>query len=337
VPSLPRIRSRRGATAGTLVADTRPRITELHGEGVTWVHLLAPTTDEAQQLASRFGWHALDVEDVLSRRQRPKVDVYTGEEAAGDGYLFTVLHFPVYDKTVGRLNAGELDAFIGQDYLVTLPAVELRPVTLLFRRAYENEEIRRQLLSRGSGRLFYEVLDDLYDYCFPILDKMGFKLEQIDEEIGAAEGADARDLVTDIHKVKQEIISYRKIIKPQRPTLRQLERQIERFLPEDLELYFDDIVDASERIWDLLDNYKEVVEALEDTNESLIAHRQNDILYVLTVFIVVLTPLTFITGFFGMNVHFPGFEGWDAFWASLGILAVTLFAMLGFFRLKRWL
>jgi magnesium transporter len=181
------------------------------------------------------------------------------------------------------------------------------------------------------------VLDDLYDYCFPILDKIGFKLEQIDEEIGAAEGADARDLVTDIHKVKQEIISYRKIIKPQRPTLRQLERQIERFLPEDLELYFDDIVDASERIWDLLDNYKEVVEALEDTNESLIAHRQNDILYVLTVFIVVLTPLTFITGFFGMNVHFPGFGTWDAFWASLGIMAVTLFAMLGFFRLKRWL
>src|SRR4029077_2771090 len=112
--------------------------------------------------------------------------------------------------------------FIGQDYLVTLPAVELRPVSLLFRRAYESEEIRRQLLARGSGRLLYEVLDDLYDYCFPILDKIGFKLEQIDQEIGAAEGA--RGLVTAINKVKQEIISYRKIIKPQRPTLRLLER-----------------------------------------------------------------------------------------------------------------
>ena len=122
----------------------------------------------------------------------------------------------------------------------------------------------------------------------------------------AAEGA--KGLVTDIHRVKQEIISYRKIIKPQRPTLRQLERSIERFLPGELELYFDDLVDASERIWDLLDNYKEVVEALEDTNESLISHQQNDILYVLTVFIVVLTPLTFITGFFGMNVGFPGLQ-----------------------------
>jgi len=179
------------------------------------------------------------------------------------------------------------------------------------------------------------VLDDLYDYCFPILDKIGFKLEQIDEEIGADQGA--KELVTDIHKVKQEIISYRKIIKPQRPTLRQLERSIERFLPEDLELYFDDIVDASERIWDLLDNYKEVVEALEDTNESLISHQQNDILYVLTVFIVVLTPLTFITGFFGMNVGFPGFNGQPAFFASLALMAVTVVGMLGFFRWKKWL
>jgi magnesium transporter len=334
VPSLPRIRSRRAAP-GVPVVETRPGPAELSAGGVTWVNLLSPTTAEAQELAVRFGWHPLDVEDVLSRRQRPKVDVYAGDDDGAGGYLFTVLHFPVYDANVGRLNAGELDAFIGPDYLVTLPVVELRPVSLLFRRTQESEELREQLLKRGSGRLFYEVLDDLYDYCFPILDKIGFKLEQIDESIGGDEGA--RELVTDIHKVKQEIISYRKIIKPQRPTLRQLERQIERFLPEELELYFDDIVDASERIWDLLDNYKEVVEALEDTNESLISHQQNDILYVLTIFSVVMLPLTFLTGFFGMNVHFPGIDTWGAFWGSLGLMAVAIVGMLAFFRWKRWL
>jgi magnesium transporter len=334
MPSLPRIRSRR-ATPGVPVVETRPGPSELRAGGVTWVNLLSPTAGEAQLLANRFGWHPLDVEDVLSRRQRPKIDVYPGDEDGAGGYLFGVLHFPVYDKSVGRLNAGELDVFLGPDYLVTLPSVELRPVSLLFRRAEESEEFREQLLARGSGRLLYEVLDDLYDYCFPILDKIGFKLEQIDEEIGSGEGA--KELVRDIHRVKQEIISYRKIIKPQRPTLRQLERSIERFLPEELELYFDDIVDASERIWDLLDNYKEVVEALEDTNESLISHQQNDILYVLTIFLVVLTPLTFITGFFGMNVHFPGFNGWDAFYASLAIMFVTVVGMLAFFRWKRWL
>jgi magnesium transporter len=226
--------------------------------------------------------------------------------------------------------------FLGPDYLVTLPAVDLRPVSLLFRRCAENEELRHNLFARGSGRLLYEVLDDLYDYCFPILDKIGYKLEQIDEEIGEA-GQGARELVRDIHKVKQEIISYRKIIKPQRPTLRVLEREVERFLPEELELYFDDIVDASERIWDLLDNYKEVVEALEDTNESLISHQQNDILYVLTIFSVVMLPLTFLTGVFGMNVHFPLFETGEGFWVTLGLFVAVIVGMLGFFRYKRWL
>ncbi|HVS85883.1 MAG TPA: magnesium transporter CorA family protein [Gaiellaceae bacterium] len=335
MPSLPRIRPRRGAPSGAPVVDTRPRLTELEADGLTWVHLGAPSTEEAQALASRFGWHPLDVEDVLSRRQRPKVDTYADDPDGG--YLFAVLHFPVYDKSVGRLNAGELDAFLGPNYLVTLPTVELAPVTRLFRRAYESEQFRHQLFSRGAGRLFYEVLDDLYDYCFPILDKIGFKLEQIDEDIGGDDRQSARELVTDIHRVKQEIISYRKIIKPQRPTLRLMERQVERFLPEELELYFDDIVDASERIWDILDNYKEVVEALEDTNESLISHQQNDILYVLTIFSVVMLPLTFLTGFFGMNVHFPGFDSTNGFLATLALFVVCIAGMLGFFRWKKWL
>jgi magnesium transporter len=334
VPNLPRIRTRRVRPAAGPVEATPRRIAELYSDGLTWIHLESPTQEEAQELAARFGWHPLDIEDVLSRRQRPKVDVYSGEPDERN-YLFGVLHFPVYDKSVGRLNAGELDVFLGPDYLVTLPTVDLRPVSLLFRRASESEELRHTLFSRGSGRLMYEVLDDLYDYCFPILDKIGFKLEQIDEGIGGDEGA--KELVTDIHKVKQEIISYRKIIKPQRPTLRQLERAVERFLPEDLELYFDDIIDASERIWDLLDNYKEVVEALEVTNESLISHQQNDILYVLTIFIVVLTPLTFITGFFGMNVHFPGFNSVGAFIASIVAMIAVTIGMIGFFRWKKWL
>ena len=147
------------------------------------------------------------------------------------------------------------------------------------------------------------MLDDLFDYCFPILDKIGHKLESIEDDM--FEGA-AEDVVRDISNVKLEIISYRKVIKPERSTLRVLERRVDKFLPEELELYFDDIVDAAERIWDQLDNYKEVVEALEATNESVISHRQNDVLRILTIFSVILLPLTLISGIFGMNVEVPG-------------------------------
>jgi len=282
---------------------------------------------EAGELASRFGWHPLDLEDVLSKRQRPKIDDYPE-------YLFAVLHFPVYDKTIQRLNAAELDVFLGPNYLVTLPNVELLPVTRLFRRCEEDEELREQLFTKGSGRLLYEVLDDLFDYCFPILDKIAHKLDSIEDDM--FEGR-SDEVVRDISNVKQEIISYRKIIKPERSTLRLLERHTERFLPENLELYFDDIVDASERVWDLLDNYKEVVEALEDTNESVISHRQNDVLRLLTIISVTMLPLSVIAGVFGMNVDFPGEGSAPAFWVVIAAMAVTLGGMVAFFRLKRWL
>ena len=160
-----------------------------------------------------------------------------------------------------------------------------------------------QLFSKGSGRLLYEILDDLFDYCFPILDKIAHKLDAVEDDI--FEGR-SRDAVRDISNVKQEIISFRRIIKPQRATLRQLERAVERFLPEDLELYFDDIVDASERIWDLLDNYKEVVEALEATNESVITHPPQRRSARADRASLILLPLTLIASLFGMNVVYPG-------------------------------
>ena len=98
----------------------------------------------------------------------------------------------------------------------------------------------------------------------------------------------------------------RKIIKPERSALRVFERRVERFLPEELELYFDDVVDAAEHIWDILDNYKEVVEALETTNERIVSHRKNEVLQILTIISFIMLPLFVITGIFGMNVHFPG-------------------------------
>jgi magnesium transporter len=306
MPSLPRIRRTRPRQySEAAAARPEPRVAELSANGLTWIHLDPPVDPETvNALRERFGWHPLDVEDVLSKRQRPKVDDYLD-----DGYLFGVLHFPAYDKNVQRLNAGELDFFLGPDYLVTISNVELLPVTRLFNRVQEDERFREQLFSKGSGRLLYEVLDDLFDYCFPILDKIAYKLDSIEDDI---EDRRSEEIVTDISKVK-------------------------RFLPEELELYFDDLVDASERIWDLLDNYKEVVEALESTNESVISHRQNDVLRILTVFSVILLPLTLISGIFGMNVLFPGEHTHAAFWAIVGLMVTVIIGMIGFFKYKRWL
>jgi magnesium transporter len=328
VPNLPRIRrTRSGSASAPAGAPAERAPLELAAGGLTWIHLDQPDARTAFALAERLGWHELDVEDVLSKRQRPKVDEYPE-------YLFGVLHFPVYDKAVQRLNAAELDFFLGPDYLVTLPNVDLLPVTRLFHRCEEDERLREDLFAKGSGRLLYEVLDDLFDYCFPILDKIGHKLDSVEDDMFERR---AEDVVRDLSNVKQEIISYRKIIKPERAMLRVLERRVERFLPEELDLYFDDIVDASERIWDLLDNYKEVVEGLESTNESVISHRQNDVLRVLTVFSAILLPLTLVASVFGMNVAFPGEGTESAFWIVVAAIVAVGGGLLGFFRWKRWI
>src|SRR5215207_9861115 len=333
--NLPKPRLRRAGRAGPLVpstpepAERKPNVETITAEGLRWVNIESPSPLECAWLEEQFGFHALDLEDVLSRNQRPKIDEYPE-------YLFIVLHFPVFDRTVGRLNAGELDIFVGPDYLVTIPNQPLQPVAYLFERCRTKEEMREQLFSRGSGYLLYRIVDDGFDYCFPMLRKIGNKLDALEEEI--FEGR-SEEIVRDISNVKQEIINFRKVIRPQRPVLTDLEKVKSRYLaPEiDLEIYFDDIVDAQERIWDMLENYKEVIEALEDTNESVISHRVNDILRVLTSISVIVLPLTFIASLWGMNVGVPGEGDPEDFYAIVGVCIVVLVAMLTFFRRRGWL
>jgi magnesium transporter len=167
---------------------------------------------------------------------------------------------------------------------------------------------------------------------------MGNKLERIEEDI--FEGR-SEEVVRDISNAKQEIINFRKIIRPQRAVLGDLERTKARYLAEELEIYFDDINDASERIWDMLENYKEVVEALESTNESVLAHRFNDVLRILTVFSIVFLPATLIASIWGMNIGLPG--GGDpstsstaVFWVIIAAMVAFGAGMLGYFRRRGW-
>jgi magnesium transporter len=180
----------------------------------------------------------------------------------------------------------------------------------------------------------YRIVDANVDAAFPMLRKMGNKLDRLEDDI--FEGRSG-EIVRDLSNAKQEIINFRKIVRPQRAVLRDLERTKQRYLAEELEIYFDDISDAAERIWDTLENYKEVVEALESTNEAVLSHRLNDSFRILTAASVVLLPLTLIASIFGMNVDFPGEnESWT-FFAILGLMALTLIVLTLYFRRRGWL
>ncbi|MGH2907051.1 MAG: magnesium transporter CorA family protein [Solirubrobacterales bacterium] len=325
-----RIRRRNGhASVEDLVPErsSDPRVELVEHEGIRWINIESFGPAEENWLREHFEFHDLDYEDVRSRNQRPKIDEY-------DDYLFIVLHLPVFDKRVGRLNAAELDMFVGPDFVITIPNEELKPIEYLFERCKSHEETREQRMSQGPGYLLYTIVDDAFTSFFPMLRKIGLKLDSVEEDI--FEGR-SREVVRDISNVKQEIINFRKIIRPQRAVLRDLERVKMRFIAEDLEIYFDDIVDASERMWDMLENYKEVVEALDATNESVISHSVNDVLRILTVFSVFFLPLTLIGTLWGMNVGVPGEGSIHAFWIIVGVMVLTLGGMVAYFKRRGWL
>jgi magnesium transporter len=338
MPSLPRSpfgrRLARGRAASVEPRPTRdePHVEVIETPGLRWINIERPRPVDQAWLEERFEFHPLDYEDVFSRNQRPKVDEY-------DDYLFIVLHFPRYDKAVGRLNAAEVDLFVGPDYLITLPNEPLQPIEYLFERCRTNEELRDSLFSKGAGYLLYKIVDDCVDASFPMLRKIGNKLERVEEDIFEGKSA---EVVRDISNVKQEIINFRKIVRPQRPAFRDLERNKARYIADDLDIYFDDVIDAAERVWDMLENYKEVVEALEATNESELSHRVNDILRVLTAISVIVLPLTMIASVFGMNVGLPGGGEPPAgaavsFWVIIGVMLAVLVGMVAYFRRRGWL
>ena len=326
-PRLPVRPVRRGPTSVVTPDEAMPEPAIVESHGIRWIHIPKPRHYAQEWLQQHFEFHPLDYEDIYSRNQRPKVDRY-------DDYLFVVLQFPRFDRDRERLNVVELDLFVGPDYIITLPNNDLEPIDSLFSRCWESEDVREGYFAKGTAFLLYKIVDHAVDASFPILRKMGQKLERIEDDI--FEGK-SDEIVRDISNAKQEIINFRRIVRPQRVAFRDLERAMDVTSPEELDVYFDDVIDASERIWDTLENYKEVVEGLEDSNESVLGHRTNDTLRVLTSITVIVLPLTLLASLFGMNVGFPG-EGTDTmFWAIMAGMAAVLVGMVLVFRSRGWL
>ena len=327
-PTLPRIRRGRArGEAGQVVERTEPRIAELSANGLTWIHINEPGPLEAAYIAERFGFHELDIEDVLSKRQRPKIDEYPD-------YLFIVLHFPIYDKSVQRLNAAELDVFLGQDFLITLANVELLPVTYLFRRCEEDASFATSSSRRRRATCSTTSSTTSSTTASRSSTRSGTSWTR--SRTSSRSGAARRSSATSPTRSRRSSRTARSS-SPSARLCACSSATRSASCPHDLELYFDDIVDAAERIWDLLDNYKEVVEALEDTNESIISHRQQYRLQLLTVVSVILLPLTLIASVFGMNVARARRGRRDAFWIVVGLMVVLGLALLGVFRWRRWL
>jgi magnesium transporter len=293
---------------------------------ITWLNIEKPTRADMDYLAKNYLFNLFDLEDCLSRIERPKIDEY-------QNYLFLVLQFPVFKKDTLVTTASQVSIFIGDGFLVTVHTGDLKPLANLFNDCQQNERAREDHMARSSGYLLYRILDRLVDYCFPITNKIIANVEEAEDHLFSEP---ARDTVREISILRRDIMAYRRIIRPQPSILKSLEVRDYPFLREDLDVYFGDIGDHISKISETLDEYKEVVEGLSATSDSLFSHRTNEVMKMLTVLGTILLPLLVISGLYGMNVPLP-FE--DSSFAFLFIILITLFvsgSMLAYFRYRRW-
>ena len=295
--------------------------------GLTWVNIEGPTEKETEYLAQNYPFHPLDLDDCLSRIQRPKIDEYKD-------YLFLVFHFPVFSKEARLTTPSQLSVFIGENYLITLHKGELKPLVKLFKECQIEEESRQEHFNDGSGYLLYRIIDRLVDYCLPISNKMLDNIEDVEDRIFSNR---RRSQIREISTLRRDIISFRRIIWPMRAVIGSLEPKIRRFTKADLAVYFGDTVDHLDKIWDALDEYKEIIEGLNDTHDSLASNRTNEIIRILTVAATILIPITLVASIWGMNIPLP-FQNspYSLLYVALIMIGIVG-GMLYFFRRRHWI
>jgi magnesium transporter len=273
-------------------------------------------------------FHPLDFEDCLSRMERPKIDEY-------DDYLFIIMQFPVFDASSRISKPGEVDMFIGKGYLVTVHDGDLWPITGLFDDCQANPRTRERHMGRGASRLMHDVIDRLVDYCFPILYKVEANIREIEEDIFTEQ---VSGVVRELSWVRRDIISLQRIVKPQIAIISNLEQKDRPFIREDLDVYFDDVLDHLRKAWDILEDERDVIEGLDDTANTLTSYRLGEIMKILTIISVTLLPLTLLSGIYGMNIELPLDENSPyTFLIILGLMAIMVGAMLLYFKRKRWI
>jgi magnesium transporter len=306
-----------------------PHIETITWGGLTWVNIQSPTERETEWLAENYQFHQLTLDDLLSRKQISKIDVYPG-------YLFFIFHYPFYDKATRIATKRQWSAYIGENYLVTVHAGELKTLVALFRDCQANEDSRKEYFEGGSGFLLYRILDRTIDSYFPVLDKILSLMEGVedavfDEEIEAAK---------EISVLRRDIITQRAVFFPTREIFIEMENKLKRFSKTDVTAYYNDLMDHINRICNTLDEAKEIIEVFSDTDYTLATHRINRVVRILNIFAAITLPFLAISGIYGMNVVSPGgvnIGDYKTFIILVLLMCGMAGGMLYFFHRRRWI
>ena len=304
------------------VADFN-RMTKPEGS-VLWVDMTKPTDEESYVLTHDFDFHPLAIEDVISEKPRTKIDDY-------DRYIFVVFQIVDYVGREEGLKVSEVDFFFSANSVVSVHYDEHRVFDYLYSRAERDE----RLLGRGADFLFHALVDAVVDNHNSTLDIFEYEIDQIEDDVLAQPD---EDTVKSIFNLRRDIVQLKRIVLPKKEVLGQLEREGFSLITPKASVYFADIHDHLERINDLADSHREMLNSSQEVYFSSVSTRTNEIIKFLTIFTVLFTPPTLLVGLWGMNFeNMPELQWEYGYYSSLILMLVVVLGLLAFFRKKGWL
>jgi len=306
-------------------------IVKIDGDDYSWLNLKNPRKEEIDHLAAQYNIHHLHLEDALNvKTQTPGFDSHRD-------YIHFVLHFPVLDKKEGRIITAELDAFLRENFLLTITTERIPFLNKLIRQLSKNRK-HSAVLKRDVNYLFYTVVDTGVDWMFEELDNLGKELNELDWQIFEVFLKNISRTVRDISLLRRNLVIFQTAIKPQIVLFSQLKKGRVEKLDEKMGHYWGKIADHLTRLDERTDDYRELTEGLSQSLESLLSHKTNEIMKVLTIFSVIMLPLTLLAGIYGMNLIYLPLAKHPASIFLIGLFMLSLVAvMLVWFKSKKWI
>ncbi len=300
-------------------------------DGLLWVDMAAEPPETCEPiLRGTFGFHPLAVDDALQESHVPKVDDW-------GTYLYLVLHAMSFDgQDGGRLDASELDVFLGRNYLVTYHD---RPIAAVDR-VWELCRRDSRHLQRGADHLLYRLTDELVASYMPVVELMDEAIDRFEDRIFDRPDPDT---VERLFALKRALLHQRRILMPQREVLNKLARDDYAAVDADSRVFFRDVYDHLVRLHDLNESMRDLVGGALDTYLSVINNRMNEIMKTLTLITTLFMPISFLAGFFGMNFFQPvltaltGWTGGLAFVLTLVLMGLTPVGMYLWMRRRAWM
>ncbi|MFA5754407.1 MAG: magnesium transporter CorA family protein [Patescibacteria group bacterium] len=294
-----------------------------------WVNIVNAGKSEIDYLRKNYNFNLVHLKAAAASVSFQRPQIFKGTD-----YLCLVLHFPVFREE--KIVAGEVDFFVGHGFLVTVHNNNLKALTSFFNLGKKSPDSLLAYSLESSAILLYEILGHLLDSCYGLLDENSVAINEVEDLIFSNQQKEAVEKILMLHR---NIVNIRKIVQNHKNILQTL-MVMESSLVEkaSIKKYYNSLVEHSKRIWEALDNQKELNEVLNNTNESLLNDRMTDIMKTLTIFSVIVFPLTLLAAIFGMNAKYMPFVDHPlGFWAILGIMLICSFGMMIFFKHKRWI